>query len=841
MDPAPAAFLTDFLPKLHSERITYFPIRHHSPACAAHLRRWILANQPSGILVEGPASFTSKIDLLVDERCRCPVALYTTFIDRRGRLRSEGTAEAETLPDFGPARFAAFYPLCDYSPELVALRTGKSLGARLRFIDLEYPRMVLDRWQNRATEEEPETVRVESLGADPHLAHSQYLATAARQFGCRDFNELWDHLFEAAWDGLDTKAFMERVATYCALARLDFTTESLRQDGTLAREACMAAAIREELEHNAKAGESRPILVVTGGLHTVALPDLVASKTPPPKPFALAEDETGNWLMRYSFNQLDALAGYAAGMPSPAFYDRLWQVSAEGSGGAARREQAGADLLVEIARLTRERGLASAGTTPDVIAAVAMARQLAEFRGHPWPLREDVLDGLRSCFVKGELATEGAALVRLAQEVLTGDKVGQVPPGTGVPPIVDDFHREARRLRLPVDSVHSREVHLDLYRNTAHRQTSRLLHRLNLLGVPFAVFLGGPDFVQGTGLELLQEHWQAAWSPATDGALIEAAVFGATIEEAAAAKLQQEIAQLEAEGQGRSTAVAVDLLIRACRLGLQSQAAALVPLIDIYIAEDPGFPSVVTGLSQLELLAHSREALEAGHLTALPLLSTAAYQRACRLLPDQVTCPDELVEPVLGSLRTLREIVAGQAKSESGLDADLFYQALARIVAQAPDKAQAAVVGAAAGILFSDGHLDEAGLIRLVSGYLGGTSQEARRTTGILRGLLATARAVAWQLVALLQAIDEQLGSWDEDTFLQALPDLRLAFTDLTPREIFQVADQVAGLHGEKTLGDLVHTDLDEGEVRFGLEINRRVRETLQAEASRGASAPGGA
>ena len=75
------------LPTLRSERVTYFPIRHHSPACAAHLRRWLEQHRPASVLIEGPASFTNLIELLVDEKCVCPVAVYTSYVDKRGRVK----------------------------------------------------------------------------------------------------------------------------------------------------------------------------------------------------------------------------------------------------------------------------------------------------------------------------------------------------------------------------------------------------------------------------------------------------------------------------------------------------------------------------------------------------------------------------------------------------------------------------------------------------------------------------------------------------------------------------------------------------------------------------------
>ena len=132
-------------------------------------------------------------------------------------------------------------------------------------------------------------------------------------------------------------------------------------------------------------------------------------------------------------------------------------------------------------------------------------------------------------------------------------------------------------------------------------------------------------------------------------------------------------------------------------------------------------------------------------------------------------------------------------------------------------------ISAAAGVLFGEGRIVESELLRLVAGYLGGTC-EPKKITGFLRGLLATAREVPWQLTDLLRAFDEQLGKWDQATFFAVLPDLRLAFTDLTPREILSVADQVAGLHGADSLGDVLATDLEEKDVLLGLRLTERVR-----------------
>lgn len=826
--------VNELLPQLRSPAVVYFPIRHHSPACARLLRQWIEANRPASVLVEGPRSCTRYIDALVDPRCESPVAIYSHFIDRREltnpSVRSKDSLAAEpSQPPAEPARFAAFYPFCDYSPELVALRAGHAVGANLQFIDLEFAAKVLAETP-LGDKQPPSGVRIESLAADSHLRHSRYMAELARRFGCRDFDELWDHLFESG-STPNVDALIDRLAAYCAIARLDYDVDDLARDGTTAREACMAHLIRREVAAKRKTG--RPVLVVTGGFHTVALPGLVASDgESPPRVEDFPADEVGEWLVPYSFEQLDALAGYAAGMPNPGFYDRLWRASERveenGDEIASACGKEAVAILVDVARQAREQNSFTPLSTPDIIAAARSARQLAALRGHLWPQREDLLDGVRSCFVKGEMATDGFAVMKLVHQVLAGNRVGKTPPQAELPAIVDDFRREASRLRIALDSIEQRPRTLDLYKKPRHRELSRFFHRLDLLGAPFASFDGGPDFVQGTGLELMQEHWRLRWSPGVEAALIEVSIYGPTIESAAAAKLDEAISLAEQHGRGRSAEYAVELLIRACRLGLHQRLGRITRALEACLHEDHSFRSVVVAMSQLDLLRSAREPLGAHHLNQLPALVGTCYVRAIALLGDLGACPDEGVASAVDAMRALRECVSANAQrgEEERLDSDILFDALQRVITGS-DNSQPAIVGAAAGLLYLEGHLDVEALMRLVSGHLASTDSDPRRRCGVVRGLLATAREIAWQTNEMLVALDDQFSRWEEREFTSALPELRLAFADLAPLEIARVAERVAAHHGGVDLGELVLTDVSEAEAMFAAEITRLVREQL--------------
>lgn len=821
------AELDEFLRALGASAVRFFPVRHHSPACAWHVRELIRRERPRAVLIEGPEDVTPLVPHILSPETRAPFAVYTTYVDERARRT---TPAPEGLPDARPARSAGYYPFCDYSPELVALRAGAEVGARLRFIDLTYPEQVIAERDSpedeRAEDERTEGAR--SLQDESYLKHSRYVTALARRAGCRDHDDLWDHLFESTFLSLTTDEFVRRVAAYCFMARLDYARETLERDGTLARESAMAATIVEELESGGDAADAGPLVVVTGGFHTAALPGLIAGRAASRRKRPDRDKiNSQTVLTRYSFDQLDRLNGYASGMPSPDYYQRLWEhVNREGGRAAL---DAASRVLVEVGHLTRERDLGTKLSTADEIAALEQARRLARFRGHAaGPTREDLLDSVRSCFVKGAMDGEGQLLMDLVYGVLAGQSVGDLPAGVGVPPVVEDFRRRAASLRLKIADSAPKQLALDIYRKAAHRLSSRFLHSLCFLDVPFAVPVAGPDFVRGVGLERRHERWEYRWSPQTESRLIEHAVNGSTIEEAALTLLVERVERLEDEGRSRSAVEAVKMLVTACRLGLHRQVGErLLRLIEANVAGDVSFVSVSEAIGELCLLWDSREPLEAHHLGAVPRLAASAYARACYLLPTLAGSPPEAHRGALENLNAVRELLSGGR--DELFDAELFYDALERTAAAAPCAAR--VAGGVAGLLFGGGRLQEDELVRRLDANLDSSSPGSSVVGAeFLSGLLSTCREASWSLKGLLDSIDRRLGGWDEEEFLRALPELRLAFADLTPRETDRVAHGVAALYGRQELGRLHAPHVSEADVLLGVHADRLMRESLERD-----------
>jgi hypothetical protein len=769
-----------------AERVIYFPVRHHSPACAWHVGRLIREVKPSAVLIEGPRDATPLLPLLVDAETQTPIAIYATYV----RRHAAGP----------PERYAAYYPLCDFSPELVAIRAGLEVGAEVQLIDLTFPETIEARAQasNSITLAPPE--RSQSLQDESWFSHSRLLQSACIRTGARDPDDLWDHLYETEFQSVSTEQFMRNVLAYCALARRDHTDAILTADGCLAREQAMAAAVAEV---------SGRAIVITGGFHTVVLRETQPALPPPLK---TAPEDHQLVLMRYSFEQLDRLNGYASGMPAPEFYQRVWQ------------NQDCALLVVEIARQCRRKNLGV--STADAIAAVAHAERLAALRGHGRTSREDLLDGVRSVFIKGADDAEGVPVLAIARKLLAGDRMGSVPAAAGQPPIVHDFRNTAAQLKLKLDRIEDTEVTLDLYRSKPHRAISRLLHRLNFLQVPFASFVRGPDFVASANLERIQEVWKYHWSPQTESTLIERSLYGSTVEEAASGLLLERFREAEEKGQGRSAKLATELVFHACRMGLHRHAQDLLARVGGLLAEDSAFDSLVAAMENLLVLEVSREPLEAHHLRGLHELATAAYHRACFVIPSLVSTAEDAEATMLDALNALVQAVRtlGDTVDLRALRTDALRQLAAT------SGGSATLRGGAVGLLYGDGQLAESDLVQHLRGHLLSAREGGVDGPNFLRGLLATARSAFWQVPELIQCVNEVLRNWDDEQFVRLLPLLRLALADLTPRETDSVAKRVAALFGAESLNLAYLPDMGTAEMLRAVEVDRLVRAALAAD-----------
>jgi hypothetical protein len=716
-------------------------VRHHSPACARLVAETIREHQPAYVLIEGPADFNERIDELLLGH-ELPVALFS-YSDAH----------------------ASWTPFCDYSPEWVAITEGRRHHAEVRFIDLPAWHEAFEDVSNRY--------------ADAELRYAEVVERLCREFAVDNVDVLWDHLFESAPtpEGLDQ---------YFDLLRGTATADH----GDAAREEYMASWVRAAVEH---AG-GRPVVVVTGGFHTPALKAKLAGSTAWPE--VPERDAGASYLVPYSHARLDAFTGYQSGMPSPGYYQQVWE---HGS-------QRAAEWLVEsvATRLRRRRQPVS---TADLIAARTQAGALARLRGHRNLARTDVLDGLTSALISEDLTQPppwsrrgtlqpGAhpALVEMIA-ALRGDKAGRLHPSTPAPPLVNAVQELLRTHGLDQEG----KVALDLTEPAA-LERSRILHRLRVLLIPGFERTSGP--AEGTTPQL-EEQWVLKPCEERLAALIEAAENGATLEEAAGVVLERRSRHAQLEQLA-------GILFDAVLCGI----TALSGRVKESLSEGVRTTGDLAALGQilggvLGLWRHDRLFGTAKD----PLLSEVIDAGTTRVLWLIEGLHGGPAPANAGRLRTMaatRDAVL-HAKAALSLDTVDVTGVATRVSddPQAPPDLRGAALGLAWAL---------------------GSQPDVRKVRGIetlgdwLAGLFAVAREEVLASPELVGVLDELISDMTEDEFLVALPALRLAFSYFPPRERETIAATV--LRHRDVGGNarsLTRIDVDPVVVAEAMAVERRV------------------
>ncbi|SEJ23980.1 hypothetical protein SAMN05216201_10641 [Pseudomonas linyingensis] len=772
------------------------PVRHHSPRCARHLRALIEAFAPDTLLIEGPQELDALLPALQHAKAQPPLAVYLHAAVGRGEdeLRCRG-----------------YIPFAEFSPEWVALRAAGGLGAAVRFIDLPYgARLGLSaQLEFFATAPEP------TLDAEPPRQAPDVLAGLIEDAGCRDFDEWWDRHFESGVEPATAADYFADLLAFSLLLRARGEGDDAEN---AAREAHMAAQVCAALD------EGRRCLVVCGGYH---VPGLLAglgermsasvgetlaalgfASAPSAVPRGAGQDscEVGAHLIAYSLERLARASGYAAGLPAPGYYQAVWQAWERGAAQPYRATWPA--LAARLANLLREQGLPV--TLPDAREAVAMAGRLAALRGWRGG-RAELAEALQATLVKD--ADDVGLFAGALAELFGGSASGRLPPNAPLAPLLVDVQSFCTRYRLPARLGGAQRKELDIYRSARHREISRGLQRLRFLGIPYAQRLAGPDFVAGADLARVREIWELAWRLETTTALTEAARYGASLEEAAVNRLLELLAPPSA---GNPAALVLEVLV----MGLEALAERVLDAVALWLERSFDALALAQAAGRLALAYEARNALGGVGLARLQPLLARAFAQACLRLPALGQGDAAHAAAAVDALADLHGMVR---RAAAWADGPLLLDACGALhEADVP----APVRGAAAGVLAMAGRWSATDTDLALAAALG-LAHTAPQTMGeYLQGFLRIARGWLLGHPPTVLTLSARIAAWSEEEFLDGLPALRLAFSQLTRRELQAFAQLLVGREQAPAL--LAARVPDEATLRRSQALAAQVATVLQ-------------
>ena len=759
-----------------SSGIVYFPVRHHSPACSYHLKKLIDGYKPDCVLIEGPSDADHLIEYLADEGTVPPVCIYSSYDDSKGAISEDKD------------KYRAYYPFLAYSPEYCALKEAVRNGTAVHFIDMPY------------------ALQLTMFGADrgervcSHDETAEYYRLTAEKSGCRSFSEFWERGFEMSLEK-NSAEFAKSVYMLGRYMRELSPSDEMND--------CRESFMRERIAQFRK--EYSRVLVIAGAYHIYGL----CNESGKIKMGRYSSSDCGLYLMPYNFAEADSRSGYGAGIPFPAFYSEVWKkLCSENEQPYLKTVE---EFIVNTARYARSRQPVS---LPDETEALYLAHNLTMLRGKSQPGAFELIDGVRSAFVKGDINSTAAFELDHLYRRMTGLGAGVINiSGEGkekiIPPCVDDFRAFCRKYRINIGTIVRQSTVLDVVKKRNHYEKSCFFYRMAFLGTGFCKRESGPDYVNGTDTSLIREEWSYRYSTAVETKLIDLSVYGGSIEVICRNLLKESYEKLQ------TAAEAGKFLINLYTLGFSENTDKFTDKLSEIIRGDYDFSSQCLFMSSLNSLINlQKHTLRQADSSVLEMLGLS-FETALSRFDDIKNAVGDSCTGICSGIRCMYSISSDYP--------DICNKAsFVEKISSTAENADASpkIYGVCLALRSREGGITDAEYGEAVSVYM--LSAEAGDSADFLSGVISAGRDIIFTSSTVLESIDDALKRMDRESFMGLLPKLRGAFTACLPAETARISRSIAELYGtsdDKLSGSMVFTS---EEIIAASECDRKAAEIMR-------------
>ncbi|MFL5290224.1 MAG: DUF5682 family protein [Myxococcales bacterium] len=646
-------------------------------------------------------------------------------------------------PPDAPAR-GVFYPFAVFSPEWQALAWAARHRVPARFMDL--PQAI------QLASSEPREPR----SADP-------LEALARAAGYEDPEQWWEQKIEQR---LDPVGLFAAVQEAMAALRATAPGPDLVEER---REAHMRRTIRAVLKQS-----FRRIAVVCGAWHAPALAELGPAKTDDAILKALPKIKVEASWIPWTHSRLSFRSGYGAGVGSPGWYAHLW----------TSPDRAPIRWVAQAAQLLRGEDLDASSAS--VIDTVRLAETLAALRDRPMAGLAELRDATLAILCGGD----PTPLQLVHDRLEIGESLGEVPSEAPAVPLQRDLEARQRSLRLrPTGEI--RELDLDL-RKENDRERSRLLHRLRLLGIDW----GEP--VESVGkIGTFHELWRLRWDPQMALAVVEASVFGQTVESAAAAAARKRSAETQ---ELPALAALLDLCILA-----EVEVGPVLERIQEQAALHSGAASLMAALVPLARAARYGDVRGTPKESILPVLA-GLFERALIALPAASTSlDDDAAAKMLEAVDQVEEALRLTGRDDFRRE---WLEVLASL--RGGEAVHGLLRGRFVRLLHDSGTLDE-GALHASSRLALSTAVPAAQAAAWLTGLLRGGAVSLLHQDGVWRALDRWLVELSPEAFAEAIPLVRRAFATFHSPELRAMGEKVKRFDSPGPRADFEDDTLDAG------------------------------
>jgi hypothetical protein len=711
--------------------------------------------KPDAVLIEGPPDAASVLHHAASGSMVPPVALL--------------------VYDPDAPHDAAFYPFAEFSPEWQAMRWALKSGVDLRFIDLPQslrparePHESGNAGANGAPTPPTSSDQDEDVDegdddgggvgdGEPREGHhdprEDPLEALAHAAGFVDGEAWWGRLIEERHGEDNPLDVFAAISEAMASAREQLGP---RQDPLEpAREAHMRRSIRAAV----KDGRSR-IAVICGAWHAPVLSAAAIKAIPAKSDDAilkpLAKRKTACTWIPWTYDRLALSSGYGAGVISPGWYEHIWQ----------HQEHVATRWLTKVARFMRDEGLEAPPAS--VIESVRLAESLAAIRERAVTGLDELNESTLSILCHGD----PLPLRVIEQKLIVGVRLGEIPDDSPALPLQQDLAAQQKTLRLKVSGV---EATLDLdLRKDFDLARSHLLHRLNILDIPWAS--AGVAQTRSTGT--FREVWKLQWKPEFAINIVTAARYGNTIADAASACVRDRAAK--ATDLADLTSLLDDVMLA----DLHGAVEALMARIQEISAVAATISSLLHALPPLGRILRYGNVRKTDAALVEPLMESLLARICVGLIPACASLDDDAAADIAGHLKAVATTLKTLGRDEFSTPWRVELHRFAE------SSAHPLIKGWACRVLLDEDAIDA----EIAATYLSLALSPGNDPSGAsswLEGFLSGSGAILVHDASLLALIDQWISGLPNAIFQQVCPIVRRTFSTFAKPERRMIGERV--------------------------------------------------
>lgn len=698
-----------------------FGIRHHGPGSTRRLLTALEDWKPDCVLIEFPADAQNELQQLSRLQIEPPVALVVYQQDN--------------------IQQALYYPFARFSPEWQAIQWAHKQSIPIVAMDLPVSQQLAIRDQ-KTLDLHP--------GEKQSFIQQDPLGTIAQLAGFDDSEQWWELTFEHHTDDF---------ALFDAINEL---MHALRKEAESSRETLIREAYMRKILRKAVKEQHEKIAIVCGAWHGPALEDYgrykIASDNKILK--GLAKKKVKAAWIPWSYPRLAKESGYGAGVHSPQWYELLYDYGSE----------APIHWMVAASQLLRKEGIDSSPAHAQE--AVRLARMLANIREQRIPKLDDLDAAALSVLCEG--APERMQLIN--KHLILGDKVGQVPENASQVPLQKDLTQLLKTARLNKywgitgeqwikATKKNPRGGIDL-REPSDLLKSQLLYQLQILDIHW----GKTQEISSNDLGAFKELWLLEWQPEFSLNIIEAAMWGNRIQEAAAkCLLHQQV--------DTGVLALAEAILMGLKAGLKQSIPALVVLLKDRAALTRDVQELLAGLPVVIRIIQYGDARKTD-VTSLALLLEELTPRLAAGLAGAATAIDE--DAAKDLLKNILACHRGLCALELPLLEDHWWPAIKKI-ATLPNITPL-IQGLAVRLLFDQERINLATTSQQLD-YALSRGNQPLEIANWIAGFLHGSGLILLHHPSLWKITDQWINEMDMDDLQEILPLLRRTFSRFSPGE----------------------------------------------------------